>query len=1229
MASLSENLIANALKLILSKGVFDFEFYKNSHDLKTLSDEDLILHYLKSGDQYGYQPNSIFSPNYYRSLNPQGALKKVNTLYHYLIIGSRYGIEPCPGFDTLYISNFYDVDQKDVMQFYVRSLLQGSAANPNQYFDVQYYFEMYPDIKEAKLDAYYHFINWGANEGRFPSKGFSWTKLASELGEFASNAEAFVTLVKLPSKVEESIRKKSSSAKLLEEIKKNHAQSDYQDQNTFPFKQNNKVDVFAFYLAQFHQFDENDEWWGKGFTEWNNVVRGQPRFEGHYQPRIPGDLGFYDLSNKEVIRKQIEIAKNSGVNGFAFYYYNFGSKRLLHKPLDIFLDDPTLDIKFFYIWANETWSRRWDGSEAEILLEQRYEEGLVDEIVSDAIQAFEDPRYHRIDNRPLFVIYRVSVIPKTKEFIEKLRAAFSASNFNPLIYMAQSFNDDNPHLLGLDGAMEFPPHKYTRDVKTTMPKTIYTDAPDLKVYKYDDLIEFAKKPHTENFPLIKACFPSWDNDARRQGNSTVIHGATPEKFRRWLDIIIKDTLSRPDSPKMICVNAWNEWGEGAYLEPDRHFGFSFINALKSIVHKSPSERFGKILLVGHDAFSSGAQRLLLSIAETLKNQFATEVTFLLLRADVGYDGLLKNYQNIARTLIVNDEENNDIKTHINDLASEGYEFAIVNTSVSSLALPYLQDRWKSLQLIHELSGMLDKAGPQQTVGSNLSFATKIVAPTRGVANILKNKYQLNDDKITTFSQGLYRKIKHIDSKKNKAKWLARMNLTKMPKVVVGLGYADHRKGIDLFIDSCELMSKNDSNTVFIWQGAWDGEIRAELDIKIQTLVVAGKLFLEPAGDNVESLLDIADIFFLSSREDPLPTVAFEAWAFGKPVLAFANTGGIADLIEDNKDLGFLVSDVDSKRAAEEIISILSKEFNKSIASKRIDYVTEQCNWYKYVYRLAKNLYDIPEVDVCIIGHNHEKFCDSRIESLIHQTIPPTNITYFDVGSDNKNVEKLKKKILHFSDRVKLEVLPANHGQLYKTWLEVAKSSDAEFIHIAEGDDYVDPIFLEKLILKLIEHPEAGLACSAVQWVDENSKIINESLSDYIPKVLEVDDFEFGFIESAKLLNSGMLVANPILSMSSVVWKRSLLIEALEFSLTHLELLSFAYDWLVYISLINKSGGVIFLKENLTKHRQYEKSMSKGHKSHLVEINKCHKIFDELDLGNQSIFTRRKKYLESL
>jgi GT2 family glycosyltransferase len=452
----------------------------------------------------------------------------------------------------------------------------------------------------------------------------------------------------------------------------------------------------------------------------------------------------------------------------------------------------------------------------------------------------------------------------------------------------------------------------------------------------------------------------------------------------------------------------------------------------------------------------------------------------------------------------------------------------------------------------------------------------------------------------------------------------------MPKIVVGLGYADHRKGIDLFIDSCELMSKNDSNTVFIWQGAWDGEIRAELDIKIQTLIVAGKLFLEAAGDNVESLLDIADIFFLSSREDPLPTVAFEAWAFGKPVLAFANTGGIADLIEDNKDLGFLVSDVDSKRAAEEIISILSKEFNKSIASKRIDYVTEQCNWYKYVYRLAKNLYDIPEVDVCIIGHNHEKFCDSRIESLIHQTIPPKNITYFDVGSDPKNVEKLKKKILHFSDRVKLEVLPANHGQLYKTWLEVAKSSDAEFIHIAEGDDYVDPIFLEKLILKLVEHPEAGLACSAVQWVDEDSKIINDSLSNYIPKILGIENFEFSFVKSTKLLNSGILVANPILSMSSVVWRREILLNSLIDFSEYFAKFNFAFDWILYIAAIRNSGGIYFDKTILTSHRQHKHSMSHiDIDKHISEISIFYELINKIENPNLHILKKQKEYLRSL
>jgi glycosyltransferase involved in cell wall biosynthesis len=1214
------------VKFIIQRKVFDVDFYNSTYH-QSFSLDKAIEHYLVSGEKLGYQPNSIFSPTFFKNKYVARVQSLPSLLLDYLYVGAKLGIKPCAGFDLRFIEKNYNIDPTNAMSFYLDSYLIGKPINPNKQFDAIFYLDTYQDVKAAKLDPYYHFINWGANEGRLPKSGFSWTKLVSQVGKFSSNTELFSAYVDLNESVAKGIGDRSTPAKLLNEVKANHRIDQYEVQDLINPKDSKPViDVFAFYLTQFHQLPENDEWWGTGFTEWTNVVRGLPRFEGHYQPKIPADLGFYDLANKETIRKQVEIAKNSGVTGFGFYYYHFGDKRLLEKPLNLFLEDKSLDLKFFYIWANETWSRRWDGSEKEILIEQKYPEDLIRNIVDDAINAFNDDRYQKIQGRPLFVIYRVSVIPEWESFIEKMREEFKKKNQNPYIYMAQSFTDEDPTKFGLDGALEFPPHKYTRDIKPFTPDNIYTDAPDLKVYKYDDVLDFAKTVKRENFPLIRTCFPSWDNDARRQGNSVVLDGASPEKFKSWLNLIISETKSRPNDPQMICVNAWNEWGEGTYLEPDRRYGYANLNALKSVIVKSPWQGMGKVLLVGHDAFPSGAQRLLLSIGETLKNDFGAEISFLILRADKGYDGILNKYKELAPTFIVDGSHGKDIDTQLLELYSRGYSHAIVNTSVSSKVLPKMHHSWVTIQLVHELASVLEGIGSKEEITSWFKHTNKIISPTKSVKNLLKDNYGVTEKQSLIIPQGLYRNIRSVDEKTNLENWLKKLNLPEKPLVIVGLGYADQRKGIDLFIETCEKLSALHENCIFIWQGDWDPEIKKNLAGLTQKLIEAGKLYLIPVSDDIESLLAFADLFFLSSREDPLPTVAFESWSFGVPVLAFSKTGGIADLIEEHDSLGFVAKEMSSQATSQLIFDLFkNNKLKKNINLK--DWVRVNLDWRDYVYRLYKELFMMPEVDVAIIGHNHADFIKPRVESIKEQSYPIKNILYYDVSSNPENLNRIETS-LRDDKRLSLIKLPSNEGKLYKTWLEIAESSNAEFIHIAEGDDVIHPDFVRKLLEPLSKHEDAAFAFSAVEWIDADGSVTNKDLADYVTKNFHLSNYHEAIITPEKAFNSNFLVLNPILSMSSALWRRCDFINAIKSVEKELSEISFAFDWFLYFSIFRNGKKALFVNECLTKHRQHNQSMSARKEKHKEEISSCYKVFNSLYKSNdfQNLLQLREKYL---
>lgn len=344
-----------------------------------------------------------------------------------------------------------------------------------------------------------------------------------------------------------------------------------------------KLDLIAFYLPQFHPIKENDRFWGKGFTEWRQLSRGLPRYRGHYQPRTPRDLGFYTLTNVEPITRQAALAKAAGINVFGFYYYWFNRTRVLDEPVEIFLRSG-VEMKFMLIWANENWTRTWDGSESSILLKQDYNEDEEKALIADWARHFQDQRYYRIDGRPLFVIYNPKLVPDSQKTIARWRRILQIDHdMNPLMFMAQTFGMRDPSDFGLDGAIEFPPHKLSDTLPGRPTPDAYSPNFAGRVIEYGDFVKVSLAEEAHAYPLIKTVVPSWDNEARRPNRGLSLEQSTPQKYEMWLSGLIQSALSAPPigggkGRAVVAVNAWNEWAEGAYLEPDVHFGAAYLNA---------------------------------------------------------------------------------------------------------------------------------------------------------------------------------------------------------------------------------------------------------------------------------------------------------------------------------------------------------------------------------------------------------------------------------------------------------------------------------------------------------------------------------------------------------------------------------------------------------------------------------------------------------------------------
>lgn len=353
--------------------------------------------------------------------------------------------------------------------------------------------------------------------------------------------------------------------------------------NPAPAHSANLPGFIAYYLPQFHPIPENDNWWGKGFTEWTNVSKAVPRFIGHEQPHLPGELGFYDLRLKEVLQRQIELARQHGIHGFCFYYYWFNGKRLLEAPLRNLLDDPALDFPFCLCWANENWTRAWDGQEREILMEQSHSPRDDLQFIK-AIQPYlADPRYIRIDGKPLLLVYRASLLDDARATAKRWRDYCRNSGIGE-IYLAAvlSFDIKDPRPFGFDAAVEFPPHRLSLPAPINYRLDLADTAFEGTVYDYPETVHLEALAHAEpagkmEFPLFRGVMASWDNDARRPGRSRIFHHAAPTAYAHWLRLAALEMQGEYSAP-FVFINAWNEWAEGTHLEPDRRFGYGYLAA---------------------------------------------------------------------------------------------------------------------------------------------------------------------------------------------------------------------------------------------------------------------------------------------------------------------------------------------------------------------------------------------------------------------------------------------------------------------------------------------------------------------------------------------------------------------------------------------------------------------------------------------------------------------------
>ena len=472
-------------------------------------------------------------------------------------------------------------------------------------FDRDWYLKKYPDVAKAGVDAFWHYQNHGIKEGHFKNR----------------KDEKKARLVGAGSKQEI-----DANSDLESRSKSKHEV--FIPSNSLQYFGALQTDIraIALYLPQFHTSPENDKWWGKGFTEWTNVKRGTPHYEGHYQPHVPHqELGYYDLNDPTVMEKQAAMAKAAGIEGFCFYYYWFNGKRLLNMPTDRMLASGKPDFPFCFCWANENWTRTWDGGDNEILIAQEHAAESDERFIYDLLPAFRDPRHIRVAGKPLLVVYRPGLLPNIRETTDRWREICRKEGIGEIhLAFMLGFENLKPALIGFDTAIQMPP---LGSASTDLSKRIKIKKPEKFSGEIRDYRGLRKgfDPTQIDATTWPAVCPSWDNTARKMDRAHSWINSSPGNYLAWLQEAVEFLRkNRPAGERILFINAWNEWGEGCHLEPDEKFGYAWLNATRGALSmRKESQSFKRNPLVAR-TLRNKAHFLVGTQATEQQNEFLAE-----------------------------------------------------------------------------------------------------------------------------------------------------------------------------------------------------------------------------------------------------------------------------------------------------------------------------------------------------------------------------------------------------------------------------------------------------------------------------------------------------------------------------------------------------------------------------------------------------------------------------
>jgi len=566
--------------------LFDAAWYLARHPDVQASGLDPLGHYVAHGWQEGRQPHPLFDPSWYAVRYPDVKEAGIEPLLHYLTIGWREGRQPHPAFDAVsYLAGNPDVAAAGLEPL-AHYLGHGwrEGRQPHPLFDVHWYLVHHPDVALDGLEPLSHFLDTGWRECREPSPMFSLAAYtAARPGQFDTGLNPFVHFLV----TEYDPADRTTRQELVTRFGSSVRPTALSQPPTVAGPANRgHVRAIAMYVPQFHRIPENGGSPGEGVPQWTSVRRARPMFGGHQQPHVPHpDVGYYDLTDETVLKRQAEMARRHGIHGFCFYHHWFDGRRTLEMPVEQFLTSGRPNFPFCLCWANDNSTRTWDGLERELLLEQRHSPHSDERFFRNLLPALRDPRYITVEGRPLLAVFRPSLLAAPAATAERWRRIAEREGL-PGLHLAavHSFDRTDPRSYGFDAAIQFPPLQ----IPAANIRETGLPAMDRRfcggVLDYREALGHSLAQPAAGYPLYRGVMPGHDNTPSRMEQATVWINSSPELYGRWLRGVVHQMQGeQPPDRQLVFINAWNDWAEGAYLEPDVRYGCAVLEETAAVL----------------------------------------------------------------------------------------------------------------------------------------------------------------------------------------------------------------------------------------------------------------------------------------------------------------------------------------------------------------------------------------------------------------------------------------------------------------------------------------------------------------------------------------------------------------------------------------------------------------------------------------------------------------------